>query len=98
MSNEDKIEAPETASMPAQFGALGEGGHLLVVDDDPANLDLLSRRLTRQGYEITTAAGGQEALDLLNQQDFDLLILDMLMPGINGLQVLKQIGRLKMLF
>jgi len=91
VSKEDKSEAPETASMPSHFGAIGEGGELLVVDDDPANLDLLSRRLTRQGYEITTAAGGQEALDLLNQQDFDLLILDMLMPGINGLQVLKQL-------
>jgi DNA-binding response OmpR family regulator len=88
---EDKSELPETGSMPSHFGALGEGGELLVVDDDPANLDLLSRRLTRQGYEITTAAGGQEALDLLNQQNFDLVILDMLMPGINGLQVLKKL-------
>ena len=88
---EDKSEAPETGSMPSHFGALGEGGELLVVDDDPANLDLLSRRLTRQGYEVTTAGGGQEALDLLDQQDFDLVILDMLMPGINGLQVLKQL-------
>jgi len=69
---ENKSEVPETGSMPTHFGALGEGGHLLVVDDDPANLDLLSRRLTRQGYEITTAAGGQEALDLLHQQNFDL--------------------------
>jgi DNA-binding response OmpR family regulator len=88
---EDKSEAPETGSMPSHFGALGEGGELLVVDDDPANLDLLSRRLTRQGYEVTTAGGGQEALDLLDQQDFDLVILDMLMPGINGLQVLRQL-------
>jgi DNA-binding response OmpR family regulator len=88
---EDKSEAPETSSMPSHFGALGEGGELLVVDDDPANLDLLSRRLTRQGYEVTTAGGGQEALDLLDQQDFDLVILDMLMPGINGLQILKQL-------
>jgi DNA-binding response OmpR family regulator len=88
---EDKSEAPETSSMPSHFGALGEGGELLVVDDDPANLDLLSRRLTRQGYEVTTAGGGQEALDLLDQQDFDLVILDMLMPGINGLQVLRQL-------
>lgn len=88
---EDKSEAPETSSMPSHFGALGEGGELLVVDDDPANLDLLSRRLTRQGYEVTTAGGGQEALDLLDQQEFDLVILDMLMPGINGLQVLRQL-------
>jgi len=91
VSKEDKREVPETASMPAHLGALGEGGHLLVVDDDPANLDLLSRRLTRQGYQVSTAAGGQQALDLLNQQDFDLVILDMLMPGIDGLQVLKQL-------
>ena len=91
VSKEDKSEVHETGSMPSHFGALGESGHLLVVDDDPANLDLLSRRLTRQGYEVTTAGGGQEALDLLGKQDFDLVILDMLMPGINGLQVLKQL-------
>jgi len=90
-SNEGELEAPEATSMPSHFGALGEGGHLLVVDDDPANLDLLSRRLTRQGYEITTAESGQQALDLLNQQNFDLVVLDMLMPGINGLQVLRQL-------
>ena len=91
VSKEDKSEVHETGSMPSHLGAIGEGGELLVVDDDPANLDLLSRRLTRQGYEVTTAGGGQEALDLLGKQDFDLVILDMLMPGINGLQVLKQL-------
>lgn len=91
VNNEDRPEAPEASSMPTHFGALGEGGNLLVVDDDPANLDLLSRRLTRQGYQITTAGGGQEALDLLDRQDFDLVVLDMLMPGINGLQVLKKL-------
>ena len=90
-SNEHRSETPATDSMPAHLGALGENGHLLVVDDDPANLDLLSRRLTRQGYEVSTAEGGQQALDLLGQQDFDLVILDMLMPGIDGLQVLKQL-------
>jgi DNA-binding response OmpR family regulator len=70
---------------------LGEGGELLIVDDDPANLDLLRRRLVRQGYEVTTAGGGQEALDLLKQQSFDLVILDMMMPGVNGMQVLRRL-------
>jgi DNA-binding response OmpR family regulator len=84
-------EAFDSVSLPINAEYLGEGGELLVVDDDPANLDLLSRRLTKQGYEVTTASGGQQALDLLSEQKFDLLILDMMMPVINGLQVLRRV-------
>jgi DNA-binding response OmpR family regulator len=84
-------EAFDSVSLPINAEYLGEGGELLVVDDDPANLDLLSRRLTKQGYEVTTASGGQQALDLLSEQKFDLLILDMMMPVISGLQVLRRV-------
>jgi DNA-binding response OmpR family regulator len=81
----------EADSLPFNAEYLGEGGELLVVDDDPTNLDLLSRRLVKQGYNVTTASGGQQALDLLDKQEFDLLILDMMMPVINGLQVLRRL-------
>ena len=84
-------DAFDMVSLPVNSEYLGEGGELLVVDDDPANLDLLSRRLVKQGYTVTTANGGQQALDLLDEQKFDLLILDMMMPVINGLQVLRRL-------
>ncbi len=87
----DSTTPIDSESHLASSAYLGEGGALLVVDDDPVNLDLLRRRLTRQGYDVTTVGGGQEALDLLEKQSFDLVILDMMMPGINGMQVLRRL-------
>lgn len=63
-------------------------GRLLVVDDNASNRDLLSRRLSREGHEVVTAEGGQAALDLARSQPFDLILLDLLMPDMNGLDVL----------
>jgi sigma-B regulation protein RsbU (phosphoserine phosphatase) len=65
-----------------------EGGHLLIADDDAANRDMLSRRLQRQGYQLTLAVSGLEALRLMRAQKFDLVLLDMIMPGLDGYQVL----------
>ena len=66
-------------------------GALLVVDDDEDNRDLLCRRLERHGYAATTAASGHEALALLRQGTFDLVLLDIMMPILDGLAVLKMI-------
>ena len=63
---------------------------LLVVDDNEANLDMLSRRLQRRGFQVLTAEGGAEALDILDQQTVDLVLLDIMMPGIDGLEVLRR--------
>ena len=65
--------------------------HLLLVDDEHSNLDMLSRRLQRAGYCVTTAAGGEQALEALAQTTFDLVLLDVQMPGVDGLQVLKTV-------
>ena len=65
---------------------------LLVVDDNEDNRYTLTARLKRQGYtEVTTAANGQQALDLLRARPFDLLLLDIMMPELNGYQVLEQL-------
>jgi signal transduction histidine kinase/DNA-binding response OmpR family regulator len=62
---------------------------LLVVDDIDNNRFALTRRLARQGYlNITTAVDGQQALELLNSKPFDLLLLDIMMPNLNGYEVL----------
>jgi PAS domain S-box-containing protein len=64
---------------------------LLVVDDDAVNRDLLSRRLVRAGYDVATAASGLEALGRLAQHDVDLVLLDVQMPQMSGLDVLEAI-------
>jgi CheY-like chemotaxis protein len=64
-------------------------GRILVVDDNLENRDLLERRLTRQGYQVTSAGDGIHALELVRAQQFDLLLLDLMMPQLNGYQVLE---------
>lgn len=68
-----------------------EQGSILVVDDSPINRDILVHRLTRQGHQVETAEDGRRALDLLAQQRFDLVLLDILMPELNGYQVLQML-------
>lgn len=65
-----------------------ETGLLLVVDDNEMNRDLLARRLERQGHRIVTAENGREALNLMKAQQFDLVLLDIMMPVMNGFEVL----------
>ena len=66
---------------------------LLIVDDIPENRDVLARRLGRRGYLIETAEDGQSALDIIASQPVDLVLLDVMMPGISGLEVLKEIRK-----
>jgi adenylate cyclase len=64
-------------------------GSLLVVDDNEMNRDMLARRLARRGYTVAVAEDGHQALAMLGTQPFDLVLLDIMMPGISGLDVLK---------
>src|ERR1700677_2594245 len=64
---------------------------LLVVDDIEENRTLLSRRFSRGGCVVVEAESGFAALDLIAQQEFDLVLLDIMMPGQSGIEVLKQI-------
>ena len=64
-------------------------GSLLVVDDNEMNRDMLARRLARLGYTVAVAADGYQALAMIEAQQFDLVLLDVMMPGISGLDVLK---------
>ncbi len=66
-------------------------GSLLVIDDNSSNRDLLSRRLMQQGYAVTVGEDGYQALRMIDTQQFDVVILDIMMPGISGLEVLKTV-------
>lgn len=67
------------------------GARILVVDDEPLNRDMLKRRLERQGYAVTCAASGLEALDIVGLGGIDLVLLDLQMPELNGHDVLRVI-------
>ena len=66
-------------------------GTLLVVDDNELNRDALSRHLRRQGYLVTAAADGHEALALIAAEPYDVVLLDVEMPGMSGLEVLTRL-------
>jgi len=68
-----------------------ESGSILVVDDNGINRDLLSRYLERQGYTVQVAHNGRKALDMIATCAFDLVLLDVTMPGLNGYQVLQHL-------
>jgi class 3 adenylate cyclase len=66
-------------------------GRILIADDNPVNRLLLGRGLEQQGHTVLFAEHGREALDLLRRQRFDLLLLDVLMPELDGYQVLAEL-------
>jgi len=64
-------------------------GHILIIDDEASLRQTLARILQRAGYEVTTAADGQEGLALVSEHAFDLVFSDIRMPDMNGLELLK---------
>lgn len=68
---------------------------LLVVDDSEPNRDVLARWLAIHGYRVAEAADGRQALDRIARGSFDLVLLDVTMPGPNGLEVLEEVRRTK---
>jgi DNA-binding response OmpR family regulator len=70
---------------------MGGGGHILVVDDDLGVRVTVQKILSRSGYEVVTAAGGGEALQLAREKSFDLALIDLIMPGIDGTETMRQL-------
>jgi CheY-like chemotaxis protein len=81
---------PTTSATPSNDIPAGQGS-LLVVDDNPTNRDLLTRQLARHGYIVAAAADGAEALEKLDTRDFDLILLDVIMPGMDGVETLRRL-------
>jgi DNA-binding response OmpR family regulator len=70
---------------------MNPSGHVLIIDDEAGLRQTMARILQRAGFEATTAASGKESLSLLNEHAFDLVYLDIRMPDMSGLEVLKAI-------
>jgi adenylate cyclase len=88
MSQEAAAPIPPPLAGEAETGQTDHGS-LLVVDDQESNRDMLSRRLERRGYRVAVAEDGRQALEMITTQKFDLVLLDIMMPGISGLEVLR---------
>ena len=92
------IYFPTSRSAPATDASihiedyLGNGESILVVDDAPEQRELAERMMQRLGYQVKVAANGEEAVALIREGPYDLLILDMIMPpGMDGLETYRQI-------
>jgi class 3 adenylate cyclase len=83
--------ASATAGAAAVAASSAPRAVILVVDDNDDNRDMLARRLRRQGYDVQTAAGGRAALDALRHGRVDLVLLDVMMPDLDGYAVLQQL-------
>jgi len=71
---------------------IGEQDRVLVVDDEESVRNLLQRILTEAGYNVVTAANGQEALDKVTELNIQAVLLDIKMPGMSGIEVLRQLA------
>jgi len=63
---------------------------ILLVEDEESIRDLYARQLAKAGFNVTPVGTGEAALDVLKKAQFDILLLDIMLPGINGLQVLRE--------
>lgn len=81
-------DSPPLAPRVADSVLQTERATVLVVDDNEANRELLTRRLSRQGHLVAQAANGEHALQLLSQDYFDVVLLDVIMPKLDGHDVL----------
>lgn len=79
------------SSIESARGPRPDQSRILVVDDHPANLEVLSRRLERQDLYVRVAGNGVEALERLREEPFDLVLLDVIMPEMDGYATLQQI-------
>jgi len=85
------IPATSETFLTSEVSELSLKGRILVVDDNEANRDVLSRRLERQGHLIECACDGVEAISMTKSTEFDLILLDIMMPNLNGYEVLEAI-------
>jgi CheY-like chemotaxis protein len=87
----DAVAAIQALEEGADSAEMTGRGSILVVDDSDINRDVLARQLARQGHRAIGVADGRTALELLRAQPVDLVLLDVMMPGLNGYEVLRRL-------
>ncbi len=80
-----------TEKNSAHIAPVHAGPSVLVVDDEQDFMETLVKRLERRGFKVVGVGGGKEALQLLGQTSFDVVILDVMMPGMDGIETLREI-------
>src|SRR5580765_8553599 len=70
-----------------------EAGRILIIDDEPIVREVLGDLLTREAYSLTFAPDAETGLLALDRQEFDLVVLDLMLPGMGGLEALTEIRR-----
>lgn len=88
---EESAAAPRWRDLPGTSRT--EPGRILVVDDNETNRDMLARQLEKQHHEVETAGDGIAALERMRARPFDIVLLDLMMPGMNGFEVLQTVKR-----
>ncbi len=81
-----------SAPAPVRSGAYFRRARLLAIDDSPTFLEWLSRELAGEGYEIEKAASGEQGLERAARQNFDCVLIDLKMPGMNGIEVCRRMA------
>ena len=85
------VPSPERANSGAVDSSPVAAARILIVDDVADNRAILLRRFQRHGFEVAEADSGLKALELIDSQEFDLVLLDVMMPGIDGVETLRRI-------
>lgn len=70
------------------------GGRILVMDDEPTVLSLIGRIISGEGYGVQTASCGEEAIEMIKKNNYDLVLSDIKLPGLSGIDLYREIGRI----
>jgi DNA-binding response OmpR family regulator len=93
MSTSDRPTSERIAeALPALYRE-GRPARILVVDDEPSITSFLRMGLSRSGFEVTVASDGNEALAAVDREQFDLVVLDVMLPGVDGISVCRRLRR-----
>jgi len=69
--------------------------HILVVDDEHEFLELMNNRMQKRGFTVSVAPTGEKALEMVEKEAFDAMVLDVKMPGIDGIEVLRRVKQMR---